>query len=267
MRRVPASRTALVVAHPGHELRLHGWLEQARPCVFVLTDGSGSSGPSRLASTARLLAGAGATTGDLFGALTDRDLYAAILEGRLELFTWLVDRLAAAFLRDEITTLVGDATEGYNPGHDVCRLLIDAAVELCRAEGGWQVANHAFPLTGRPDTPPADCRPVLTQVSLDDAAFARKRRAAMSYPELRYEVESVVGAVGWEAFRHEALFPVERPAGTPLPAAPFYEDHGERQVRLGRYRRVLRHHEHFLPLCRRVWQFVERRGACPACAC
>ena len=34
-------RAALVVAHPGHELRVHGWLEVARPVVCVSTDGSG----------------------------------------------------------------------------------------------------------------------------------------------------------------------------------------------------------------------------------
>ena len=33
-------RTALFVAHPGHELRIYGWLERARPQVHVLTDGS-----------------------------------------------------------------------------------------------------------------------------------------------------------------------------------------------------------------------------------
>jgi hypothetical protein len=51
---------ALVVAHPGHELRVHHWLELTRPFVIVLTDGSGHSGQSRLASTTRVLAAAGA---------------------------------------------------------------------------------------------------------------------------------------------------------------------------------------------------------------
>jgi hypothetical protein len=47
--------SALIIAHPGHEIRVHGWLERAKPVVYVLTDGSGRSGQSRLASTARLL--------------------------------------------------------------------------------------------------------------------------------------------------------------------------------------------------------------------
>src|SRR5438034_752023 len=32
------ARAALFIAHPGHELLVHGWLELVRPFVFVLTD-------------------------------------------------------------------------------------------------------------------------------------------------------------------------------------------------------------------------------------
>ena len=58
-----SARAALVVAHPSHELRLHGWLEQTRPCVCVLTDGAGRSGEPRLTRTTEVLARAGATQG------------------------------------------------------------------------------------------------------------------------------------------------------------------------------------------------------------
>ena len=77
---------ALVVAHPGHELRVHGWLEKARPQVFVLTDGSGPTGSSRLRSTTRVLDRAGATAGCIYGRLADRVFYQALLAGRPEGF-------------------------------------------------------------------------------------------------------------------------------------------------------------------------------------
>src|ERR671917_288531 len=57
---VVSGKAALVVAHPGHELCVYGWLEQARPRVFVLTDGSGRSGIPRLQSTTKILARHGA---------------------------------------------------------------------------------------------------------------------------------------------------------------------------------------------------------------
>src|SRR5438552_300306 len=75
---LPGCRAALVIAHPGHELRVHAWVELARPLAFVLTDGSGHTGQSRLASTSRLLERTGAAPGGIYGRLTDRALYAAI---------------------------------------------------------------------------------------------------------------------------------------------------------------------------------------------
>jgi hypothetical protein len=54
------------VAHPGHELRVFGWLHAARPRVFVLTDGSGRTGRSRLPSTTRILREAGAEPASIY---------------------------------------------------------------------------------------------------------------------------------------------------------------------------------------------------------
>src|SRR5687768_4588026 len=67
------AKTALVMAHPGHELRVYQWLRLTRPLCFVLTDGSGGSGKSRLHSTTRLLEQNGARRGSIYGRLTDRE--------------------------------------------------------------------------------------------------------------------------------------------------------------------------------------------------
>src|SRR5262245_32746620 len=79
-------RAALIIAHPGHELRVHRWLEVARPLVCVLTDGSGHTDCSRLASTTAVLERTGCTPGPVYGRLTDRSLYKAILGGDVDLF-------------------------------------------------------------------------------------------------------------------------------------------------------------------------------------
>jgi hypothetical protein len=70
--------SALVVAHPGHELRVFGWVEATRPRVYVLTDGSGRGGRSRLPATTRILAETGAVPAGIYGRLTDHDAYDAI---------------------------------------------------------------------------------------------------------------------------------------------------------------------------------------------
>src|SRR5258707_12199569 len=89
-------RAALVIAHPGHELRIHHWLELARPVCFVLTEGSGHTGNSRIDSTTAVLERAGARRGGVFGALSDRALYRGILAGEPDIFTQIVVELADA---------------------------------------------------------------------------------------------------------------------------------------------------------------------------
>src|SRR6476620_6764836 len=139
-------RAALVVAHPSHELCIHGWLQQTRPYICVLTDGGGRSGQSRLSRTTDVLARAGAVQGDIYGRLTDREIYSAILRNDSELFVMLVKELAETFVAQQIDYVVGDADEGYNVTHDICRVIIDAAVALAEQMYGHHVTRFDFPL-------------------------------------------------------------------------------------------------------------------------
>jgi hypothetical protein len=235
----------LVVAHPGHELRVHGWLEQARPRVLVLTDGAGRSGTSRLPATARVLARAGATPGEVFGRFRDRDIYEAMLGRDLELFRALAGDVAAAL--EDADYVVGDAAEGYNPTHDVCRLLVDAAAARVRRRRGRALASFAFPLVGPPtgSTPPGSTD---VDTTLDADAFARKLVAARDYVELDGEVRAALDGVGIAAFRREVFQHVEGGSERAGGDVPFYERHGERRVAEGAYRHVLRRAEHVAPI-------------------
>lgn len=280
----PRERAALVVAHPGHELCVYGWLERARPRVFVLTDGSGRTGRSRIASTDAVLSAVGAEPGPVYARLTDAALYAAILDRDFALFEGLADELARAFVADGTEYVAGDGAEGYNPAHDACRLVLDAAVALAAAEAGARIDNFEFPLVGRPDQRPSEAH-AGRWLRLDDGTFARKIRAARNYPELAAEVEAALagsgstglrehpdlaaraglGAAangGAEAFRVECLRPAAS-NGNGRPASdgpPFYESYGERQVAAGHYARVLRYREHMLPLAEALRSHVERRN-------
>lgn len=279
-------RAALVVAHPGHELRVHGWLEGAAPIVCVLTDGSGRTRRSRLDSTTRVLEAAGATAGPVYGLMTDSELYAAILDLDHARFKLLAEELAALFVREEIDYVAGDAAEGYNPGHDVCRLVVNAAIELANRAAQRRIANYDFTLVAPPGRCPAELRADSLWLRLDAAALARKLAAARNYPELRAEVEAALkgaGSAGLDAhpdlaarsglnaegasdFAVECLRPVVSAAeGTEYPfdaRPPFYEEYGERQVAAGHYERVLRHGEHMRPLADALAAHVERSFRC-----
>src|SRR3954467_4626835 len=92
------SRPAVVVGHPGHELKVFGWIAEHRPQVHVITNGSGQHGVSRLAATARLLVGVGATPGEVFGSISDAEIYRALVETNIPFFLDLLERLAGFFL-------------------------------------------------------------------------------------------------------------------------------------------------------------------------
>jgi hypothetical protein len=245
-------RTALVVAHPGHELRVHGWLERERPEVFVLTDGSGSTGQSRVPSTAEVLRRAGARPGSVFGRFSDSELYEVILDGRIEVLTGLARELADALIDRRVETVVADAIEGFNPSHDLCRLLTDAAVTLASRRTGRAIASYDFLLEGRPDATPANGSSGFLRLDLEDGALERKLAAARSYPEMAHEVERAFARHGSGAFRIECLRPAAPQADIEalIEEPPYYESYGERQVAAGRYPRVLRFREHFLPVSR-----------------
>jgi hypothetical protein len=254
------ARPLLVVAHPGHELRVFGWLERAAPTVCVLTDGSGSGGEGRLESTTAVLARTGSRAGPVYGWMSDREIYAAILDGDAARFCRLVDDLAAVMVESEADVVVGDAVEGYNPSHDVCRLVVNAALRRAMRAGGRRIAAYDFPLVGAPDACPESLRGRALHFSLDDAALDRKLQAARGYPELAGEVEQALARFGSAPFRTECMRPVDlsEPYGWTSPEPPYYETYGEKRVAEGAYRRVLRFREHVRPLAEALWSHGER---------
>lgn len=247
---------ALVVAHPGHELRVHHWLETVRPTVFVLTDGSGHGDTGRLASTTRVLEGTGATAGSIFGRLTDRAAYAWILERRVDAVQALALELADQLEGLAVDTVVSDAIEGFNPVHDLCFVIAEGAARIAAQRSGRPIRHFDFPLEAAPTAPMGEGEPI--HIPLDETALARKMAAARNYGELRDEVDRATEAHGHDAFRAEVLWPagalgdLAHRVGDP----PFYETHGERRVAEGVYAQVLRFQEHFLPIAEAIRQPV-----------
>ena len=188
-----------MVAHPSHELRLHGWLEQTRPYVCVLTDGGGRAGVPRLSRTSEVLARVHATQGVIYGRLTDLEVYAAILNGDSELFAGLVEELADAFVEEQIDYVVGDAAEGYSVAHDICRVMIGAAVERAQQIHDTRIANFDFPVVG---APAENHNENDIRLDLDEAAYARKINAALAYsPKLALDVEAALQGAPFQGIR------------------------------------------------------------------
>jgi hypothetical protein len=269
-----------MVAHPGHELRIHGWLEKARPMACVLTDGSGRTTHSRLDSTTRVLESAACRAGPVYGVMTDQELYAAVMDFEHTRFADCVDELAALLVREEIDCVAGDAEEGYNPAHDICRLIINAAVRLANSARLHPIKNFDFNLIGPSDELPSTLSAKALFVRLDESALARKLVAARNYPELQAEVAAALsgagtaallqhpdlmgpaalrfGATSSDQFAVECLRAVDGGPPAEQPQKPFYELYGERQVTAGHYSRVLRYREHMLPLSEAINLHVQK---------
>ncbi len=260
---IQPSRPLVFLGHPGHELRIHGWLSQARPEIWVLTDGAGADGRPRAETSRRLLAGLGARPGPLFGACSDRTVYEAVLRGEASFFTNLAHRLAERLVAGNHDALVSDMAEGYNPTHDLCELISVAAVT--RASTMLQAAppsHYTFTLDRLPDGEPAQRSEDDIVIDLDAGAVDRKAAAALGYAKevggsLLTEIEATLARHGAQAFARERLF--RRRAAYEarfLDQAPFYERHGEARVRSGHYAQVIRLREHMLPLARALHAFA-----------
>jgi hypothetical protein len=245
---------ALVVGHPGHELRIHHWVETARPLTFVLTDGSGRGLPSRLPSTKNVLRKAGAKPAPIFGRWTDAEAYEVLLSGNLAALTELTRELANTLSANNIEAVVADAMEGFNPTHDLCRYVTNAAVLTADGANGRKIDNFDFVVVAHPRTAPAEIRDQCVRLQLDEAALTRKRIAAENYPELKEEIDAAISQFGLEVFATELLRPVTGHLSDGFHDPPFYETHGEKRVRQGHYEEVIRYQEHFRPLMEALWR-------------
>lgn len=262
---------AVVVAHPGHEVRIHGWLERETPLVFVLTDGAGRAGRPRIASTAEYLKRFGMRPGRIFARFTDAEVYRLALARDFAPFLRLSEELAEAFVEAGVGRVAGDAAEGYTTTHDIARLVTNAAVEMAGRASGRAISNYDFAIVRRPDHCPEPLRARALWLRLDDDAFARKLAAAFEfYPELAAETRDALRGVGdqtvvghfnlngdvhaatdlsgLDMFRVECLRPVsacDRPFDT---EKPFYELDGAERVARGLYAQAISYREHIGPL-------------------
>jgi len=239
---------ALIHAHPGHELYVLGWVKRARPRIFVLTDGSGHTTRGRSDSTASLIEGLGAKRGEVFCPLTDRAIYDAILTGNISLFQTLLETIAGSFIAHDIDFVAGDAVEGFNPSHDICRFLIDGAVALVKRRTGQIIPNYEIQLTawenGQPDRHDTECRHLV----LSNDALEQKLQAAYAYQGLQAEVLEHTGVSGCEYFRTECFRKVPPRANAGPADTPYYEKVGRERVRTGIYQTALRYRDHVLPI-------------------
>lgn len=207
-------KTALIIGHPGHELRVLKFIELFKPLVFVLTDGSGLRGQSRLERSRRVFERYGCDVAPLFGRFTDNEAYEMMLHGP-EKFVSLRDEILNTLELHAIDFVFGDACEGVEPTHDVCRYMINS----CATKMSF--LNYEFSLcsTSLPVGPG-----LLSKLS--DLDKAGRDGVLAEYPEMAQEVAMARQRFGDAAFDHEFLSPARIDVRTWGKGIPRYETLG-----------------------------------------
>jgi hypothetical protein len=181
--------------------------------------------------------------------MTDADIYRAILERDVPVFEAILDALASSFAKNAIDFVAGDAIEGFNPTHDLCRALVNAAVLMAERAISREISNYEFRLTEWEQNG-AECHDAeCVHLRLEDEVLDRKLSAAQNYNELRDEVQQAIARKGKEYFRLECLRKVTVPFPERLyEGKPYYEAWGEQRVAQGKYESVIRYSEHVRPI-------------------
>lgn len=258
-------KTLLVLGHPGHELRVWQWLCREKPTVCILTAGSGATGQSRLAVTDRTFERVGARFATHFAGVSDAQIYKAVLEQDLDFFVKVAAQIRDLLVAESFDVVVGDGSEGYNPTHDICRLLINAAV-VSAAHQGRPVLNYSFPLMGHPKGTGQTADDIV--VELTDEQLQQKIELILAYGAeaggmLTTEIADTFDKFGIQAFKQERLFlmPSVQTEPQPVLEKPFYERHGEQRVTEGVYRYVIRYNEHIHPIHHRLMAWANEAVA------
>lgn len=237
--------TMLFVAHPGHELRIHGWLRQAKPVLSVLTAGSRSTeNPARIEATVATTSRDGLYLDALGGQILDKDFYRLIKVGNVVPFHSWVDQLARQLTHQRARRLVVDGYQLYSITHDVAHGMGRVAAAEASKALGWEIEVLHYPVVPFEIGGAIDFGQPAFAVALSETEFQAKLAAIEAYPDIKAEFDEVVRIEGLDASRTETFFRpppmsilVQKPQSKPA-----YEHFGELRVAKGLYQSVLRWH-------------------------
>lgn len=233
-------KAALIIAHPGHELRVLKFIELFKPLVFVLTDGSGTTGKSRLQSSHNIFRHFKCEISEtIFGDYPDKQFYEHILKKRISFFNAIKNGIKSELAEKEITMVFGGACEGFNPVHDICRYLINACVRDLQFT--TKIANYEFLLAG--SDPYNVCFGTMLTANLSEQDIFMRDNLIKGYPEIQQEVELAKARMKDAGdFNREVLREIttdNRVARNWITDPPFYESYGKKKLEEGKYKEVI----------------------------
>jgi hypothetical protein len=245
------TKSALIIGHPGHELRAFKFLKDSKPDVYILTDGSGQNNESRLYQSIKLIESLGATYKNTFTPFTDKELYNIILSGEIDKIKHVKEELLILIKENNYDEIYGDALEGFNPTHDICRYIINGIVaELEKSNPSKSILNYDFVLDKAPDIVSQKEQEHNLSFELSPLELEMKIKAGLNYPELKTEIEMAIERFGVSSFSWESYCRI-----TDLNqiinwknSLPYYEEIGRQRVASGAYKTCIEFEKHIRPI-------------------
>jgi hypothetical protein len=249
-------RVAVVVAHPAHLLTVAGMLQRWQPDVLVIYRAVIGGGIGQDRAVRAGLEALGLAERLTNFEVSEMESFDRALAGDFAFHAAIGDRLFAWLRIVRPDVVLGDAYETYNYHHDVTRLLLDDAVQRCRARGR-PVENYEFPLSCRVNEPGAP-------VSYGTFLFGPFRTLRLDAREaaVKRELTAVVGRTDRFVAGAASLFtdpeveqyrevPADRDYTAPPPGvALYYDERGTELVTAGLYPQAITFRDHFAPLVR-----------------
>jgi len=165
-----------------------------------------------------------------FEPFTDKDIYSLIIEGDFERCIMVKEALKSFVKEHNIQRMVGDALEGFNPSHDLCRYFINGLVEDLADEHPMmnydflqdEIFKNSAHKASEPD--------IL--LHLNTAEMEQKLSACLKYSALKFEVDRFFEQYGVDFFRLEHFRQIidNKVIKTWEGNMPFYETHGRKRV-------------------------------------
>jgi hypothetical protein len=231
------TQNVLILAHPGHELRIHHWLEINKPRVYLLTDGSGGKEQSRTHYSEQIIQQTGSARGSVFGDISDKVWYKALTDSDFGFIRSILEAIEADLPDAESYQIVADAVDGYNPVHDLASAMGVALQRRLEVRG--KLAKLYFSAA----VPSARGKTVLDLV-LDHAAKGRKLKALAHYTPLAEEARRILEQ-DETAINREYI--IQQDTDWSDLAIPQWEEIGSQRVAAGTYQSCLTAKDHFQP--------------------
>lgn len=245
-------KTLLFVGHPGHELLAYKFMTLYKPDVVFLTDGSGSNSESRIHRSIDLVECLGLKTYSPFTPFTDRQIYNLIKSNNIADFLNLKSTLKSFIIKHNYQIIVGDALEGFNPSHDLCRYLINSIVmDLSNS-----IKNYEFYQDDITKNNPTTKASGDLLIKLNENEFQEKSNVSKKYLEVRLEVDKFENQYDKELFTQEYFREVKNPETIVSweTKEPSYEKFGRKRVEEGIYNSLITFENHMKVLAEALYK-------------